>query len=141
MLLYNYCMAANLIALGDLKLLSLSDKSQELCLGVSLLLLTCYIDYLNIVYTMHYVHINSLCLNQHFMHLLYTLRYVLFYAFQHTSAISAPQNLQGILYLTVQFLVHQLTVNTCQNALVKYGLLTDALFFKISQRSLMMSNS
>jgi len=49
--------------------------------------------------------------------------------------------LQGISYLTVQFLVHQLAVNTCQNALVKYSLLTDAVFFKISQRSLTMSNS
>jgi hypothetical protein len=73
MLLYIYCMAANLIALGDRKMLSLSDKSQESCLGVSLLLLTCYIGYLNIVYTMHYVHIHSLCLNQHLMHLVYTL--------------------------------------------------------------------
>jgi len=89
MLLHNYCMAANLIALEGLKSLSLSDKSQELCLGVSLLLLTCYIDYLNIVYIMHYVHINSLCLSQHLMHLLYILRYVLFYTFQHTSVLSA----------------------------------------------------
>ena len=86
MLLCNYCMAANLIALGDLKSLSLS---QELCLGVSLILLTCYIDYLNIVYTMHYVYINSLCLNQHLMHLLCILQYVLLYTFRHTSALSA----------------------------------------------------
>jgi hypothetical protein len=60
MLFCNYCIAASLTALGDLKSLSLSDKSQELCLGVSLLLLTCYIEYLNIVYNMYYVRINSL---------------------------------------------------------------------------------
>jgi hypothetical protein len=136
MLLYNYCVAANLIALGDLKSLSLNDKSQELCLGVSLLLLTCYIDYLNIVYIMHYIHINSLCLNQHLMHLLYILHYVLFYTFQRTSVLSA-----GDLIFNCSIFGASLAVNTCQNALVKYGLLTDAIFFKISQRSLMMSSS
>lgn len=129
-------MAAILIALGDLKSLSLSDKSQELCLGVSLLLLTCYIDYLNIAYTMHHVHINSLCLNQHLMHLLYILRYILLYTFQRMSVPS-----EGDLVFYCSVLVHQLAVNTCENALVKYGLLTDALFFKILQMSLMMSNS
>jgi hypothetical protein len=82
-------MAANLIALGDLKSLSLSDKNQELCLGVSLLLLTCYIDYLKIVYTMHDVHINSLCLNRHLKHLLCILHYILFYSFQRMSVPSA----------------------------------------------------
>jgi len=95
-----------------------------------------YIDYLNIVYTMHYIHINSLCLNQHLMHLLYILCYILLYAFRHTSAPSA-----GDLIFNSSILAHQLAVNTCQNALVKYGLLTDAVFFKILQRSLMMSNS
>ena len=129
-------MAAYLIALGDLKSLSLSDKSQEFCLGVSLLLLTCYIDYLNIAYTMHYVHINSLCLNQHLMHLLYILCYILLYTFQRTSAPSA-----GDLIFYCSILVDQLAVNSCQIALVKYGLLTDAMFFKILQISLMMSNS
>jgi hypothetical protein len=44
-------------------------------------------------------------------------------------------------YLTVQFLVHQLAVNTCQNVLVKYDLLTDAMFIKTLERSLTMSNS
>jgi len=95
-----------------------------------------YIDYLNIVYTMHYIHINSLCLNQHLMHLLYILCYILLYVFRRTSAPSA-----GDLIFNCSILAHQLAVNTCQNALVKYGLLTDAMFFKILQRSLMMSNS
>jgi hypothetical protein len=37
------------------------------------------------------------------------------------------RHLQGVSYLTVTFLVQQLAVNTCPNALVKCSLLIDAL--------------
>jgi len=46
------------------------------------------------------------------------------------------RRLQEVSYVTVRFSAHHLDVNICPNVLVKCGLLTDALFFKILRRSL-----
>jgi hypothetical protein len=92
----------------------------EVTFRISVLLCNTFLCYINIMYTVQYVHINCLRLNQHLMHLPYIPRYVMFYAFRRRSAPSS-----GVSYLTVRFSARQLTVNTWSDVFVKRGLHTD----------------
>ena len=64
---------------------------------------------LNIVYNLHYIHTNCLRLNQPLMNLFYRTRYITF-----CYEVGARRRFrQGDSYLTIRFLVHQLSANTC----------------------------
>jgi len=98
------------------------NTCHEVIFRISLLLCNTFLYYINIMYTVQYVHISCLRLNQHLMHLLYIPRYIMFsYAFRRTPA---PSSL--VSYLTVRFSAHELALNTRSDVLVKRGLLTDA---------------
>jgi hypothetical protein len=93
------------------------NTCHEVTFRISVLLCNTFLYYINIMYTVQYVHINYLFLNQHLMHLLYIPHYVMFsYAFRRTSAPSS-----GVSYLqvTFRFPARHLTVKTWSDMLVK----------------------
>jgi len=100
------------------------NTCHEVTFRISVLLCNTFLYYINIMYTVQYVHINCLLLNQHLMHLLYIPRYIMFsYAFGRTSA---PSSGVSHLQVTVRFSARHLTVKTWSDVVVKRSLLTDA---------------
>jgi len=89
-------------------------------------------NYLNIVYIVHYVHINCLFQNQPLMHLLYITHCIIFsFAFWHKSVPSS-----GCLIFNC-WICRATTGHTiCPNMLVKCGLLTDELFSRFHEVNL-----
>jgi hypothetical protein len=64
-----------------------NDTCNEVTFRISVVMCNTFLYYINTMYTVQYVHINCLSLNQHLIHLLYIPSYIIFsYAFRRASA-------------------------------------------------------
>jgi len=117
---------------GELKLHEQYSENLQIHVGIWTIPLLntgpLYLHVLNNVCTVRFLHVNCLLskptINAPIVHI--TLHYVLLRVSAHVSAIFRESR------LTLRFSAHHLAVNTCPDVLVKYVLLTGAIFFIIS---------